>query len=172
MTTMWNDQILSFFEDANGKAINSTMSVWTWGSSPLFSSNINNYLLLSNWATWDNCEMVWKDADIFQRRFHGHCHCQIVRSLMILLKDDLPGLLPTGQVQLVSSTQQENPLVLEYWTRLFSSPVCTLKHTIAHVWIVVQVTWPFNSPCVAMGGSYSPWENTPIALQSFNFEDP
>ena len=116
--------------------------------------------------------MVWKDADIFQRRFHGHRCCQIVRSLMILLEEDLPGLLCTGQVQFVSFTQQENPLVLDYWTRIFSSPVYTLKQTIVHIWIVVQVTWPFNSSCVAMEGSYSPLENTPIPLGNFNFKDP
>ena len=76
--------------------------------------------------------MVSKDADIFQPHFHGHRRCQIVRSLMILLEDDLPGLLPSGQVQFVSFTQQENPLVLDYWTGLFSSPVYTLKQTIVH----------------------------------------
>ena len=78
-TTTWNDQILSFFDDGNGKAINSTISFW----NPLFSSNITS-LLLSNWATWDNREMVWKDAGaIFQRRCHGRRRCLIVRSLLI-----------------------------------------------------------------------------------------
>ena len=91
---------------------------------------------------------------------------------MILLQDDLPGLLPTGQVQFVSFTQQENPLVLDYWTGLFLTPGDTLKQTIVHIWIVLRVTWPFNSPCVAMEGSYSPLENTPIPLENFNFKDP
>ena len=67
-----------FFEDWNGKAINSTISVWTQTRPPLFSSNINS-LLLCNWATWDNREMVWKDAEsIFQRGFHGRRRCRIV----------------------------------------------------------------------------------------------
>ena len=49
-----------FFEDWNGKAINSTISIWTQTRLPLFSSNINS-LFLSNWATWNNREMVsWK----------------------------------------------------------------------------------------------------------------
>ena len=61
-TTRWNDNILSFFEDGNGKAINSIISVWTWVRPPLFSSNINS-LFLSNCATWDNREMVGKDAE-------------------------------------------------------------------------------------------------------------
>ena len=80
-TTTWNDQILSFFEDGNGKAINSTISVWTRAWPSLFSSNINS-LLLSNWATLYTHEMVWKDAEsIFQRGFHGRRRCRIVRSL-------------------------------------------------------------------------------------------
>ena len=33
-TTTWNDNILSFFEDGNGKAINSIISVWTWARPP------------------------------------------------------------------------------------------------------------------------------------------
>ena len=42
------------------------ISVWTRVRPPLFSSNINS-LLSSNWANWDNREMVWKDAEaIFQ----------------------------------------------------------------------------------------------------------
>ena len=71
---------LSFFEDGNGEAINSTLSVWTRAWPPLFSSSISS-LLLSNWVTWDNRETVWKDAEpIFQLRFHGRRHCSIVRS--------------------------------------------------------------------------------------------
>ena len=50
------------------------------GAAPLFSCNINS-LFLSNWATWDNCEMVWKDAEsIFQWLFHGRRRCRIVGS--------------------------------------------------------------------------------------------
>ena len=56
-TTTWNDQILSLFENGNGKAINSTISVWIRARSPLFSSNQNS-LLLSNKANWDNREKV------------------------------------------------------------------------------------------------------------------
>ena len=34
-------------------------------------------------ATWDNREMVWKDAEsIFQRGFHGHRCCQILMFLI------------------------------------------------------------------------------------------
>ena len=44
-------QILSFLENGNGKAINSTISVETRARSPLFSSNQNS-LLLSNRANW------------------------------------------------------------------------------------------------------------------------
>ena len=46
----------------NGKAINSSISVWTGARTPLFSSNINS-LLLSNRVTWENREMVWKDSE-------------------------------------------------------------------------------------------------------------
>ena len=35
-TTTWNDQIFSWFENGNGKAINSTISPWTQTRSPLF----------------------------------------------------------------------------------------------------------------------------------------
>ena len=50
--------------------------------SPLLSSNLN-FIVLSNWATWDNREMVWKDAEsIIQRRFHERHRFRIVRSLM------------------------------------------------------------------------------------------
>ena len=67
-----------FFEDGNGKAINFFQLCLNSGVAPLFSSNIN-FLLLSKWATWDNREMVWKDAEsIFQRGFHGRRRCQIV----------------------------------------------------------------------------------------------
>ena len=61
-TATWNDQILRILEEESGKAVNSTISVWTRVRPPLFSSNINS-LLLSNWATCDNCETVWKDAE-------------------------------------------------------------------------------------------------------------
>ena len=44
-TTMtWNEQILSLLEDANGQAINSTISVWTRAQYTLFSTNINSLL--------------------------------------------------------------------------------------------------------------------------------
>ena len=78
----WPNFIIRVFEDWNGKAINSTIPVWTRVWPPLFSSNLNP-LLLSNWATWDNLEMVWKDAkSIFQQGFHGHRRCRIVRFLL------------------------------------------------------------------------------------------
>ena len=68
-----------FFEDGNGKAINSTICVWTWARPPLFSSDINS-LLLSNYATWDNRDNGWKGCRvylIFQRSFHGRRRCRI-----------------------------------------------------------------------------------------------
>ena len=50
-----NDQILSLLENGNGKAMNSTISVWTRARSLLFSSNQNSPLL-SNRANWYNRE--------------------------------------------------------------------------------------------------------------------
>ena len=63
-TTMtWNGQILRSLVKRNGKALNSSISVWTQGRSPLFSTN--------------------KDTNsIFQRCFHGRRCCRIVRSLI------------------------------------------------------------------------------------------
>ena len=53
------------------------------GTAPLFSSNRNS-LLSSDWVTWDNREVVLKDAkSIFQRRFHWRRRCRIVRSLLL-----------------------------------------------------------------------------------------
>ena len=67
-----------FFEDENGKAINSTISVWTRALPPLFSSNLNP---LRNRTTSENREMVWKDAEsIFHWSFHGRRRCRTVRS--------------------------------------------------------------------------------------------
>ena len=60
-TTTWNDQMVSFFEDRNRKAINPTISAWTRAQAPFFSSNINS-LLFSDWATWNNHEMVPKNG--------------------------------------------------------------------------------------------------------------
>ena len=80
-TTTWNDQILSWLENGNGKAINFTFSLWKRTRSPLFSSNRNS-LLSSNWVTWYKREKVVKDSkSIFQRRFHWRRRCRIVRSL-------------------------------------------------------------------------------------------
>ena len=74
----------NFFEDRNGKAIKSAIFVWTLARPPLFSSTINS-LLLSNWATWDNREMVFKDAEsISPRSFHERSRCRIGRSLFSL----------------------------------------------------------------------------------------
>ena len=81
ITTTWNDQILSLLRNGNGKAINSTLSVWTRARSPLFSSS-QNPLLLNNRANWDNRENFKKDAkSMFQWRFHGRRRCRIIRSL-------------------------------------------------------------------------------------------
>ena len=53
ITTTWNDQILSYLGNGDGKAINSTISVRTWARSLLFSSNLNS-LLLDSWAPSNN----------------------------------------------------------------------------------------------------------------------
>ena len=53
ITTTWNDQILGYLGNGDGKAINCTISVRTWARSLLFSSNPNS-LLLNNWAPWNN----------------------------------------------------------------------------------------------------------------------
>ena len=64
-------------------------AVWTRarpGRPPLFSSYLNspvNSLLLSNRATWENREVIWKDAESMWR-FHGCRRCRIVRSLIFL----------------------------------------------------------------------------------------
>ena len=82
-------KFLSFFlRGGNGKAINSTISVWT--RAPLFSSNINSPLF-SNWSTWDNREMVWKHAECFcQRPVNERRRCRIVRSLLLVLGPQRP----------------------------------------------------------------------------------
>ena len=74
---------LSFFWGRERQGVkNSTICVWTKLRPPLFSSNIN-FLLLSNCATRDNRQMVWKDAEsIFKQDFPGRRRCRIVRSPM------------------------------------------------------------------------------------------
>ena len=57
-TTPWNDHILSIFGKGNGKAINSTIYVWTRARCLFLRSN-PNFLLLSNWAPWNNREKKW-----------------------------------------------------------------------------------------------------------------
>ena len=47
--------LISIFGKGNGKAINSTICVWTRARCLFFSSNPNS-LLLSNWAPWNNRE--------------------------------------------------------------------------------------------------------------------
>ena len=83
---MWNDQISwSLLGNGNGKAINSTISVWTRVRSLLFSSNPNS-LPLSNRAPRDNREKKMKGCEVFfQRRFHERRRCRIVRSLLPIL---------------------------------------------------------------------------------------
>ena len=80
-TTTWNGQILRSFEKGNGQDINSSISVWTRGRSPLFSSNIYSPLF-SIWATWYNREKVKWAKSIFQGCFHGRRRCRIVRSVL------------------------------------------------------------------------------------------
>ena len=78
-TVTWNDQILSLLENGNGKAINSTISIWTRARLPLFSSNLNSLSLISR-VTWVNREKVWKEAkSISQRSFHGRRRCRITK---------------------------------------------------------------------------------------------
>ena len=90
LVTTWNDQILSFLGNGNGKTINSTISVRTQARSLLFSSKLNS-LLLSNWAPWNNREKKWKDEkSIFQRRIYGRRRCWIVRSLKLPIGQDAP----------------------------------------------------------------------------------
>ena len=64
-TTTWNDQMLSWLKDGNGKAISFnlslSLSVWTRTRSPLFSSNLIS-LLSRNWMTWYDREKVSTDA--------------------------------------------------------------------------------------------------------------
>ena len=43
-TTTWNDQILSWLEKGNGKAINFTISFWSRTQSSLFNSNLTSLL--------------------------------------------------------------------------------------------------------------------------------
>ena len=47
--------LISIFGKGNGRAINSTICVWTRARCLFFSSNPNS-LLLSNWAPWNNRE--------------------------------------------------------------------------------------------------------------------
>ena len=63
ITTTWNDQILTLLRNGNGKAINSTISVWTRARSPLFSSS-QNPLPLNNRVNWDNREKVQKGCEV------------------------------------------------------------------------------------------------------------
>ena len=60
-TTKWNDKILSVFWGRERQGDKFYHLCLNSGVAPLFSSNIN-FPLLSNWATRDNGEMVWKDA--------------------------------------------------------------------------------------------------------------
>ena len=84
-TTTWNGQILSLPKNGTGKAINSTISVWTRARVPSLHFQ-PKFPFLSNRATWDNREIVSKDAksiSISRRRFHGCRRCRIVRSLVM-----------------------------------------------------------------------------------------
>ena len=63
-TTTWNDQILSLLGNGNGKAINSTIPVWTRARSLLFSS-LPKSLLLSKWAPWDNRKQKVKGCEVY-----------------------------------------------------------------------------------------------------------
>ena len=63
------------------QAMNSAISVWT-RAGPLSSAPTQQ----SKWVTWDNCKMVWRDAEsIFQRSFHGRRRCRFVRSQLVFL---------------------------------------------------------------------------------------
>ena len=84
-TTTRSGQILSLIENWNGKVSKFTWQrehLYTRARSPLFGSKLNS-LLLKDRATWDNNEIISKDAkSTFQRCFHGRRRCRIVRSLM------------------------------------------------------------------------------------------
>ena len=81
-TTTWNEQILSWLENGNGKAMNFTISLWIRTRSPTFSSKLTS-LFSRNWVTWYKGQKVSEDeTSIFQRRFHWHRRCWIVRSLL------------------------------------------------------------------------------------------
>ena len=88
-TTTWNDQILLlllllfFFLRRERQGDKFYHLCLHSGTAPLFSSNRNS-LFSSDWVTWDNREVVLKDANsIFQRRFHWRRRCRIVRSLLL-----------------------------------------------------------------------------------------
>ena len=92
-TTTWNDQILLlllllllllfYFWGRERQGDKFYHLCLHSGTAPLFSSNRNS-LLWSDWVTWDNREVVLKDAkSIFQRRFHWRRRCRIVRSLLL-----------------------------------------------------------------------------------------
>ena len=71
-TRTWNGQFFKFTWERERQG-----DKFYRARSPLFSTNVNSYLL-SNMATWDNGEIVCKDKKcIFQRRRR----CWIVRSL-------------------------------------------------------------------------------------------
>ena len=72
-TSRWSDQVLSWLEDGNGKAINFTLSLslWTRTRFLLFISNLS-FLLSSNWVTWYKGAKVSNDTkSSFQLHFIG-----------------------------------------------------------------------------------------------------
>ena len=83
-TTTWNDQILSWLENGNGKAINFTISLWTKTWSPLFSSNLTG-LLSWKQVSWYKSKIVSKDAkSIFLATFSlASPFGRIVKSLFL-----------------------------------------------------------------------------------------
>ena len=106
--TTKNGQILSLLEKGNGKAINSTISVWTRARSHAFTSNLNS-LLLSNRATWDNREIVSTDVkSIFTRRFRGRRRCRVVRSIISRTARAYEGTSSPLRARSITANQKTN----------------------------------------------------------------
>ena len=83
-TTTWNGKILSLLKNGNGKAINSTISVWIRARS-LSSAPIKIHSCLITGRIGIIAKRLKDAKSIFQRRSHGRCRCRIVRSLLMSL---------------------------------------------------------------------------------------
>ena len=150
---MWNDQILSLLGNGNGKAINSTISVWTRVRSLLFSSNPNS-LPLSNRAPRDNREKKkMKGCEVFfQRRSHERRRCRIVRSLLPILVIQNVAIIVRSRHNSVYSSQSSSIFSIRAFNVLFISFFNLLSGyfyvslslvAVPTDWILINlVTWP------------------------------